>query len=735
MTTPGGSSPFQQGDDFVTLRLSMDIPGDAVTGIRTLVQEVNLLRTSTEAASRSQDSFVKMLEAQAGAADRAAAAIRNLSAAQTTGQPQLNAPPQYVSPFAGTTAGMGMGRTPASAPEAQEMLNELRETNPRAYINKMAASGWVRSGDVTTPTEEGLTAATQRISNREQALRGQLGGRGIAEQVLSEYGGAEGETARRAVSGMSPATQQAVGPAEQATRRAAGRVPGGAEGGGGGLIDALGFGGGLGGVMKALGPIGTGLGAAALGYGLFQRTGEAIQGARAMGSIRGGGVGEGLGYETSIRAMAANPFITNEQARQIVQQGLREGYTGREFDTITGFVAQNLKDMNMDISSSFELLRKNVNEGGQSLNGLNTNLRDLQELSKAGATSLPDLIKGFAATSAAGINAGMPGAQAAQMAMAAANVNNVQGLQGTGQQLVQSMLQPQNLPFLQYQGGLQVPPGVLPGALPFMVGGTDMVQASSNVIKGWATQYWTQAGRPAEGTAAYYNALVLWQMRLRAQGVPWANDAAQVKAYFHQYTIEGTDPFTQGIQDTQKQQQKLEYRAPTSRVSAAQRDSGPTVWDELKKIPGLLGLGSSQDEQVGYHNAALDQVLAAYDDKGGITVLDESGKPIKFDRKNRDQVEKLINNQYTWRPATQKDGRGYTLAEGPTAPSSAAGGTTNVSGQVTIGLTPEARKLLSTPQTIQLTPHEQAANAGATDGNGNVMAPNNPPPGYGGPRR
>jgi len=86
LTTPGGSSPFQQGDDFVTLRLSMDIPGDAVTGIRTLVQEVNLLRTSTEAASRSQDSFVQMLEAQAGAADRAAAAIRNLSAAQTTGQ-------------------------------------------------------------------------------------------------------------------------------------------------------------------------------------------------------------------------------------------------------------------------------------------------------------------------------------------------------------------------------------------------------------------------------------------------------------------------------------------------------------------------------------------------------------------------------------------------------------------------------------------------------------------------
>ena len=42
--------------------------------------------------------------------------------------------------------------------------------------------------------------------------------------------------------------------------------------------------------------------------------------------------------------MALNPFITTDQARQIVTQGLSSGYTGKEFDTVTQFMAPQPMD-------------------------------------------------------------------------------------------------------------------------------------------------------------------------------------------------------------------------------------------------------------------------------------------------------------------------------------------------------------------------------------------------------
>jgi hypothetical protein len=759
VTTPGGG--FQSGDDFVAARVTIDVPTEGIAGLREITQEMDRFRTSVESANRSSETFTGYLQRIAEAASQAVTAQENLVAmlerttdyqnrASTSNAggptPQLNAPPQYSDPFQGSYLGMGGGGGAGGMNSGAigGQLDALREQNPRAYINKMAASGQYRMGDITasSPGGQDIQTAADRINQRAQTQReGQVDpsgnsnigsrsgrGAGINDQVLDEMpGGGVGRGLRGlgALGGMLPA----------------------------------GMGGALGTAARVAGPVGAVIGGGLMANEAVQRAGGIYQDYKNMGSVRGGGAVEGMGYELGIRALAMNPFISADQSRQIIQQGLREGYSGKEFDTVTSMVASNLKDMNMDIGQSFALLRKNVMEGGQSEAGLGAALGDLKLLSQNGTRSLPELVAGYQQTSGNLINAGVGGAAASQAALVAGGaMSGGQVGKDSGEQLVSAMTSnPLNLAAMKYQGGLNVPAGAMPQAMPFLMDsgaeGGALAQASENVIKRYAMMYWNAAGKPEEGTVQWANVVAKWQMYLRMRGIPWAEDPPTIMEWFRKFTA-GRSPMAEGAEkaaeagaESTEVRERNGMQQAGGRVVSSIASVGNSFGSMIGSLAGTVsdvvtGNGENIDDRwknwarkandrgqaasnaaETYYSQGLKNIQNTYGARGYEIVKD--GKAVEFDQSNKEQMEQLASGDLRWRQKGAS-GAGYTLSEtkglsGDDLRKSMGGGSTQVNGQVEIGLTDEAKRLLKPTRTsVPLTTHEQQANAsygGATPNN------------------
>ncbi len=371
--TQGG---FETGADFVAARVSFDIDSTGISNLRELSEELNRYRTSTEAASRTTGDFTKYLQQMTQLANQATEAQTNLinqlqrmadvQQSLMTGQGtqvSRGAPQGYVNPFSGMGGGNGAGTAnrPPTISDASGYLAGMSQQDPRGYVNMQAARGNVRAGDLpaTSPSDQDIAQHAQRHFNREKAQNDQAirtadpyasGQRHMssltsgASQLISELGPGG--------SGMGVASMAAQGMMSLSGHlRKSAAATGGVKDGSapmGTADDVAGMAGMLGGLKSFAG---TGLGAASLGVGaavggmaLFQQGGQAVQGLRSMGQTRGGDFQEGLGYEMALRSMALNPFITTDQARQIVSQGLSSGYTGKEFDTVTQFMAPQPMD-------------------------------------------------------------------------------------------------------------------------------------------------------------------------------------------------------------------------------------------------------------------------------------------------------------------------------------------------------------------------------------------------------
>ena len=81
MTTGGGGSGMDFGDDYVAARLSIDIPTEGVSGLRELNTEIERFHTAMEAAIRSD---------MTGYLDRMADAAKNAAEMQTNLTQQLS---------------------------------------------------------------------------------------------------------------------------------------------------------------------------------------------------------------------------------------------------------------------------------------------------------------------------------------------------------------------------------------------------------------------------------------------------------------------------------------------------------------------------------------------------------------------------------------------------------------------------------------------------------------------
>lgn len=753
--TTGGGAEFSHGEDFVAARLSIDIPTDGIASLRELTQEMDRWRVAADASGRSGDSFVGYLKQSAEMAERAAEAMERLSAAQqgVGGGGGNGVPQRYADPFTGAEAGTGQGRSGGGgAAEAAAQIDEFRQGDPRGYLAQQAARGNLRPSDIpVSHSATDVQAAADRVHEREQqnirrqqenpaatkAIPGFGGGEGgsggtwgnLAQQMLNETGGGGGGYGGAGMAGMA-------GKALRGSAAALGGLQGGA----------------LGSLLKGGGIAG----AALAGYGALQMGGEEYQKYKNMGLIRGGGAAEGFGQDMSARIMAMNPFLSNDQSRQIIQAGLSEGYQGQAFETVTEFMKKNFLDMNISIGDSMKMLRTNVNEGGQSITGLATDLAILKDLSKDGAMTTPERVANYASTSEALIKAGgVSGPEAGKTARIMGDIwSDSQVLKGKAGDIIGQLGSSPSGQMAAYAlSGMTPPTGALPGTYFGRDDARDR-QATMGLIKKVAAMAQQSSGGDVKN-----GALLFWRMMKSTAGVDL--DRAQAEQMY-QRAISGQDPL--GASEQQDKAEVAKQVAVQERGTLSQMGGGLLsgaagvgmgMLGAVKFLGQSFGDWMSDDPRkslgedwgayrnnLASHAAAADRAGARYSmpvfdqitkefGPDGFDIVDASGKAQKLQLNSQKQMEQLSKGDLKFRPKGGSTTYSLSDAVGVTKEDLMSMGPSRVEGTLRVEMDPSTQQAaqqagLRIPQTIKLTPHEQQANMAYGD-----ARPNNAPPGEG----
>lgn len=609
--TSGG---FETGSDYVAAKVSIDVDGQGISSLREMSQEIDRLRTATEAGARSSASFTSYIQQMAAAAKQATESHRDLTSAmerssemQSRGAASSGsssqaltstrlAPGGFVDAFAGMGAGMGGSRSP-SPTDVQAQIDPTRQLDPRKYLNAQAGRYNLQSGDLpSSPGQADWGSHANRVAERDRAVGSQQRATSPAQEAgggqsgqggsggdgggsgghLGNYGG-YGRLASNIANEMRPGggSWGGVGRALQGGMQGlAKHLSGAASGTGADTAIAAADGGaeaaegmGIGSLLKGGGIAG---GVALGGLAALQKGGAMYQGYKNMGLIRGQGAGAGLGDEAAIRTMALNPFLSTEQSRQIIMAGLTEGYSGKQFDSVTEYMASNLKNMNISVSDSVQQLRKNVNEGGQSIASLAGAMGALKGMSQTGAMSMPDMVANYNQTTAGLISGGASGDVASQQALQGMGVfGDDQVLKGAFNQSQAALGQgPMGGAIMRAFGGANVPPGLDPEATSMWMSdhGGSTGQATGAVYQKIYKMAFNSPLSKKPGSPQSYNALVLFKRLLgmydpqnpAAQSLDAARDLANKLS-------NGANPFKEGV-DKQK--------AVTSEVDGPQSLAG-----------------------------------------------------------------------------------------------------------------------------------------------------------------
>ena len=516
-----------------------------------------------------------------------------------------------------------------------------------------------------------------------------------------------------------------------------------------GLLSKLGLGGSSGALASA-GGIAAVVGAAVAAYAAIQEGGEIYQSYKNMGLVRGGGAAQGLGYEMRIREMALNPFITTEQSRQIITTALREGYSGKEFDTVTQFMASNLQDMNIQVADSVSLLHSNVNVAGQSLGGLKATLAGLTEAAKTGYIGQPELVQRAAQAgetlSAQGQRAQDIGINEQAYAEMFKDVPNSLSRNDVSNRFLQAAA---NTPsYLSQVGYLSGDPS-LQGQLPDVIGQAASPEQMWAPIMQYARMY---AGSGPNGISLFrlrVNALLPGlnityaeasdlMDYLNKNGNPGA--AATKAARQADVAVNRRDPILSTLGLVAKEAWQAGTAPTRTNFNLIQDVFQPSHWGE---IPGDLVAPFKRAWQQGQELPAEAQIASSFNQNnvidqlvrqwgaGGLEVLDENGRslgPINMNdpiaMNNLQSGKYRLHHKGTTEP-------GFKLSE---ATGAAGGAATNpsvgfrntpqeVTGELTITVHQDGS--VTAPPSVRLSPTKRQANQGY--GSGTI---NDPVPGY-----
>lgn len=778
MTTPGGSG-FSSGEDFVAARVSLDIPSEGIQSLKELSGVFNNYRTVVEAAARGSGTFVDYLNKMQQAAQVTTEALRQQAvqlernadlqqramggSAQAALPLSRSAPQGYVDPWAGMGSGMGGQRTPppggVQEQIQQQAVDPVRQLDPQRYVN--AQAGRYRTAGAVPTTSTGApdwNAYADRVEarDREQRQQGELSTGatrmgGLAQNISNEIApggrsGAFGTGGGRPGAGVKAGTTGAETAQAAADGDEAGSHSGGMGSALGGALGSFGQGamggmGKLGGLLKGAGPIGAAIAAGVAGLGALQKGGSMYQDYKNTGLIRGEGAGQGLKDEALVRSMALNPFISTDQARQMVMAGLSEGYSGKQFDTVTQFMSSNLKNMNVEVADSVKMLRQSIQGGATPEQGAqqwSSTLGTLKQLSKPGmgVSSLPDLIKSTESTTQSLIGAGVPSGQAQKDALYASqmwNTPETRGMKGDfGQYVAAGVSSPGAEAGLAMLSGSAVP-GLMPEAYALYEGdkGVNQSELTDKELKKICLMAANRMGPQArvKGTKPYYNAIVMTKHFMQAflPGSPAATDINKTKQVYDSYV-------TSGVDYGSKAKQQVEQATGGAEDSG---DGGLSVANPFRVFQDMGHAFSSAVSGMGQKFTGADNAASpapqgmnsqiAGQFGGGTQIVDGSGG-VQAYTGSQAQQQGLSNGSLNWK--RQGEQGSYGLPQGsPQAHQTGAGGTS----QTNVNFSPAAVELRFTnggvtasPNPVQLTPNQQAVNAG----HGGASM-NNAPPGDG----
>jgi hypothetical protein len=574
------TSGITSGDDYVAARLSVDIPEGSSAAVNDLTQALERFHVTMEAAVRAEADGGRYLDQMAEATRRASEALQtynqemqmslSLQARGTgfsTGVPGGTA----QMPFQGIQAGTGGARVPSPSDVAYQ-VNNAASGHQQEYLNMQAARGRMSGADLTSLTPESISELANKIAQREVQAReqanktdgnvdsktppsgqgtGDTGGGSIGERI-GRAAGLAGEVMNEvgpggSMMGMGNLAMRGIAAARRRSSAAPGRgTPSGGEstgpavasdgepGTGGDVApESEGLTGILGGVTKMLGPLGIAVTGAMAAFGLVEKGGSMIQGARNVASVRGGAAGEGFDVEAKARILSMNPFITQDQARQIYQGVMSEGYadaSGGGADNVIDFMTHNLTSMNISVADSAKMLRSTIVGSGSgdkdsvnsAVQSLGKELDTIRTLSREGVMSTPDFRAGVMKSQQALMDAGGSPEQAMSSAMTAEMVgSDDQVTKGQFGRIAASMSSDQNGMWLRNFGGPGGTPlrGVPGNLLPQVTaeylqdqGGDAYNRAVLGVEQGAARQA-SQIQGPEE------NQVYIFQQRLKQMGL------------------------------------------------------------------------------------------------------------------------------------------------------------------------------------------------------------------------
>lgn len=106
----------------------------------------------------------------------------------------------------------------------------------------------------------------------------------------------------------------------------------------------------------------------------------------------GTSVAESMQYQAKARMMALSPFLSTDQANEIINTTLGSGADGREADTIMDFIAKNVEDGTLSAVESMEMYRTVVRDAGGSTDSIAKSLESLRLTADEGDVSLEKMV-------------------------------------------------------------------------------------------------------------------------------------------------------------------------------------------------------------------------------------------------------------------------------------------------------------------------------------------------------
>jgi len=272
-------------------------------------------------------------------------------------------------------------------------------------------------------------------------------------------------------------------------------------------------GGGLGGAASMLGRLGT---YGAIGYAAYQLVDAGLETyaqSRAMAISTNNsdhGIGWGFGTRVSQAGMAMSPFVSQEDAAQIYQAAIEQGWASREsggfgqgdFSSAVNFMYGAAKDYNMDPAMSAQLLQTNTLEAGQSVAALSQQLLTLKQTLDGTGVSMAAATGAFTSATSFFIGAGASPADAAIISggmLKSFSGNTVLGPNAAGLQMSVSAMQ---------NPGLQNVIGALNGNLGAAAfagpNARQGVETYQKLLHTLAKQYSSQTGTSWENRVAMF---------------------------------------------------------------------------------------------------------------------------------------------------------------------------------------------------------------------------------------